>query len=164
MRHQAGLIALVVLAACNRDTPSNRITDASESSPPPAIQAMIAMVTIDSATNDLKPLEAKLKGDLPGDLGHPAKLWLIDGKPVKLVVTELNERGFAQGESTWYFRNDTLVAATAPLASYAFRDGRLAEWADRGGIVVQSHPDSLAARDRELKKKSRFWLDQFPTP
>ncbi len=164
MRITSGFIALVLLVACRKDTPDTTAAADPTAAPPAAIQAMVSMFTIDSAIKDVKPIEARLKGKLPTEHERLGKLWRLDGKPVKLVVPELTDAGEWQGETSWYFRNDSLVAATGPSASYAFADGRLVDWTDERGTTAARSLEALKSREQDLRTLASFWIQQFPRP
>lgn len=156
--HLAGLMALLLIA-CRKDVSS---ATRDEATPPPSIQAMIESMAIDSAIAGTTPIKVTLKGN-PGEHDRPGVLWKA-GALVKLSVGEMDSAGYPAGENLWYLRNDTVVAARGPKATYAFKDGHLVEWTDQAGELINADKGQLVARDHELRQAASRWLAQFQGP
>lgn len=157
------VLAAVVLAACGRagaDKARAGTGGAGEAADaaPPSIMGLIVAEQIDSAIARVQPEERKVSPDAGGDVWQ-LTLWRIEGKPAKLVA-RAGDAG-PQAQSVWYFSNGQVAQAQGPNVTYAFAGGKLVEWTNRSGVVVESDPAALRTREQELLTQADKWLKEF---
>lgn len=157
------LVAAALLTACGRAgaDKAERAVTADDEVAPPSIMSLIVAEAIDSATAKVSPENRELPSTTPGGDVRRLSLWRLDGAPAKLTVTEPTVAGKMTGSSAWYFKDGKLVFASAPLARYAFAGGRLVEWTDQHGVVAESDPATLRAREKDLTDAANKWLKEY---
>jgi hypothetical protein len=91
---------------------------------------------------------------------HPRilRLWMEDGKAIKLTVSELDEEGEPAGESSFYFSGEDMFYASQPYAKFIFMHGKLEYWLNNEWEPTPVTPDLLDRRDEYLYDEANRYL------
>lgn len=112
-------------------------------------------------------LETFVKRDttLAPELGQEARrltLWLEDGVPRKLLVTEPDESGRMLRESHFYFVQGEVRVVQQPNDAYAFDADRILVWTDESLVpLVDITPETRMTREHQVVEQARQWLALF---
>lgn len=160
------VVATVVLVACGRAgadkvKPGAGADAATAEAIPPSVMGLVVAGEIDSLVGPVTPDERELPPASQGAEPRRLMLWQLDGKPAKLVVSEPTDAGRMTGESAWYFRDGQTVYARGPLGHFAYDAGRLVEWTDVRGVVLQRDAKALAEQEKQLKDAAARWLKEL---
>ncbi len=89
-------------------------------------------------------------------------VWVRDGVPRKLTVTEPNDAGAMTGESHYWLVGGELRVVQQPFAGYVLYGDRILVWTDGALDPVPDIPDSdRMAREVDLVNEARKWLEVF---
>ena len=108
----------------------------------------LTMTEIDAALETMERRDTIL-GAEPDQEPRRVSVWLRDGVPRKLLVSEPNESGQMTVESAYWFVNGELRAVMQPFAGFFLEADRILLWTDE---ALEPMTDVLpqARMDREL--------------
>jgi hypothetical protein len=86
------------------------------------------------------------------------RLWLEDGKAIKLTATELDEMGEPTGQSAFYFSGEEMFYASQPYARFIFMHGKLEYWLNNEWEPTAVTPELLESRDEYLYDEVNRYL------
>ncbi len=121
----------------------------------------VTMTEIDGALEQMERRDTLLA---PEGNAEPRRLtvWLRDGVPRKLVVTEPNESGAMTQESSFWFVAEELRAVLRPTDGFFLEGDRILLWTD-GALTPVPEMDSRTRMDQEqqLLDEVEGWLSVF---
>ena len=89
-------------------------------------------------------------------------VWVRDGVPRKLTVSEPNDAGAMTAESQYWLVGGELRVVQQPFAAYVLYGDRILVWTDGALEPVPDIPDDdRMARELELVNQARQWLAVF---
>lgn len=110
----------------------------------------LTMVEIDAALDSMERRDSVLSAE-PGQEARRLTVWLRDGTPRKLLVTEPNEAGAMTLESEYWFVNGEVRAVQQPTAAFFFEADRILLWTDEGMEPITTiTPEERMARELEI--------------
>lgn len=117
----------------------------------------LTMKEIDGGLDSLVRRDTVLATE-PGQEPRRASVWLQNGVPRKLLVSEPNELGQMTLESSYWFINGELRAVQQPLASYFLEADRILLWTDealepRADVAAQERMDQEVALAAEVEQR-----------
>lgn len=95
----------------------------------------------------------------PNQEARRLSIWLEDGVPRKLVVSEPNDAGQMMDESIFWFVQGEVRVVQQPTAAYAFDADRILVWTDENLVpLTDITPDVRMIREREVLEQQQKWL------
>jgi len=92
-------------------------------------------------------------------------IWLEDGVPRKLVVSEPNDAGQMMEESVFWFVQGDVRVVQQPSAAYAFDADRILVWTDESLVpLTDITADARMIRERDVIEQARKWLTLLGAP
>lgn len=119
------------------------------------------MSDIDALLPELERRDTMLE---PVGTQEPRRLtvWVQNGTPRKLTVTEPNDAGAMTGLSHFWLVGNELRVVQQPFAAYVFYGDRILVWTDSALEPVPDIPDDdRMAREIELVNEARGYLGVF---
>ncbi len=119
------------------------------------------MQDIDGALGGLARRDTVLVAEA-GQEPRRLSLWLEDGVPRKLTVSEPNEMGRMLGESAFWFVQGEVRVAQQPHDAYAFDADRMLIWTDQSLVPLSDVAgEERMARERDVVGQAHTWLAVF---
>ncbi len=117
----------------------------------------LTMQEIDGLLDSLERRDTVLTAE-PGQEPRRVAVWLRNGVPDKLLVSEPNELGQMTLESSYWFVNGELRAAQLPLASFFLEADRILLWTDealepRPDVTTEERMDQEVALRSEVEQR-----------
>ncbi len=89
-------------------------------------------------------------------------LWLDQGTPMKLLVSEPGKFGEGMLETAYWFHGGELAVEYGPDDACAVDGGRIIFWADRALMPLgEFNGSDRIGRETELAQQTRRWLGVF---
>ena len=114
----------------------------------------------DAATASLVPRDTLLDSG-PGLEQRQLRLWLLDGRPVKLVATEPNATDRIAPETITWFRLGVIAVVQPPAGMFLFAADGLIFTADESMMPVELAPELETAIERETLDSVKARLAVF---
>ncbi len=112
-----------------------------------------------AATDELLSGQEPIVDTLASEEGtRILRLWMQDGKAIKLAVSEPDQAGEMSGQSSYYFSEDEMFFASQPFAKFIFMHGKLEYWLDRQWEPTPATPELLDAREAFLYDEVNRYL------
>lgn len=119
------------------------------------------MQDIDGALGGLARRDTVLVAEA-GQEPRRLSLWLEDGVPRKLTVSEPNEMGRMLGESAFWFVQGEVRVVQQPHDAYAFDADRILVWTDESLVPLSDVTgEERMARERDVVEEAHRWLAVF---
>ena len=116
------------------------------------------MEEIEATLPDLTRRDTTLAPE-PNQEPRRLSIWLEDGVPRKLIVSEPNDAGQMLDESVFWFVQGELRVVQQPTDAYAFDADRILVWTDESLIPrTDVSVDARMVREREVVEQARKWL------
>jgi hypothetical protein len=115
----------------------------------------LTMTDIDAALETMERRDTVLAPE-PDQEPRRVSVWLRDGVPRKLLVSEPNESGQMTAESAYWFVNGELRAVLQPFAGYFLEGDRILLWTDESlepitDVIPQDRMDRELALVAEVE-------------
>lgn len=140
-------------------------TEAPTAEPDDVLNPTVARRLVDSidalaATGD--SVTRRLQPEAPGWEPRVLTFWADSGVPLKLEVSEPDDRGRMTGRSGYYFLDGRLQVVQGPTSQYLFRDTTLIFWStDSLQHVVDLPLRDMVARQNFVLGEVRQYLAMF---
>jgi hypothetical protein len=108
----------------------------------------LTMTEIDGLLEGMERRDTVLAAE-PGQEARRVSVWLRDGAPRKLLVSEPNEAGLMNDESAYWFVDGELRAAQQPFATFFLEGDRILLWTDEA-LEPRTDVPTQERMDREL--------------
>lgn len=144
-----------------RDCRSGPSVAAPDSAPGPMLARALAD-SIDSITAAAEPRVRRLQPEAPGWEPRVLSLWTDSAGPVRLSVTEADDKGVMSGRTDYYFDAGRLAVVFGPVSRYVFRDTTLILWTtDSTQRVAEIPLRDMVARQNFVLGEIRQYLAMF---
>lgn len=127
-----------------------------------AVRVAERVQEIIGSTEDRLATQAPIIDTLPLEEGlqeaRTLKLWMENEKAVKLLVSEPDETGAMNRQSTFYFGGPDLFFVSQPFARFIFIKGKLEYWLDQDWNLIPATPELLDEREGLLYDEANRYL------